>query len=65
MAKRISTTFYLEDDQIRDIRALSQATEVTQASMIREAIQNYLDSRRSEIPRAGKDPRQMDIPGVR
>jgi hypothetical protein len=59
MARRkISTTVYLEPAQLRDLRALSDHTRVPQASMIREAVHQYLASRRSEIPPAEDHPDQ-------
>lgn len=59
--KKVSTTVYLEPEQVRDLKALSDSTREPQASMIRQAIQDYLDDRRSEIPVAGPDPRQVPI----
>ena len=53
----------LEADQARDLKALAESTRVPMASMIREAVQAYLDARRSEIP-PPIDPRQMEIPGA-
>ena len=60
MARKESTTVYLEPAQLRDLRALSKSTRVPQASMIREAVHQYLASRRSEIPRE-QDPAQVNL----
>ena len=59
--RKISMTIYLEPEQVRDLRALSDSTRRPQASMIREAIQDYLNVRRSEIPSAEQDPRQRTL----
>lgn len=65
MARRkVAATFWLEPEQIRDLRALSFATGAPQAVMVREALHSYLAGRRSEIPPAEPDPNQTVIPGT-
>ena len=59
--RKVSITIYLEPEQVRDLRVLSDSTRRPQASMIREAIQDYLDSRRSEIPPTAPDPCQTTL----
>lgn len=59
--KKISTTVYLEPSQVRDLKALSDLTRVPQAVLIRDALQDYLNGRRHEIPNPSPDPRQLDL----
>lgn len=56
--KKIATTVYLEPEQDRDLKALHRKTRRPVASLIREAIADYLVARRQEIPVEAEDPRQ-------
>ena len=62
MARRKqSMTVFLEPEQLRDLRALAEVTRVPQSSLLRDALQALLDSRRSEIPDSEPDPRQENL----
>lgn len=62
MGRRISTTVYLDPEQIRDLRALAESTRVPMAALIRDAIDEYLWDRRLEVPVRGDDPHQAPLP---
>jgi len=58
---KISTTIYLEPEQLRDLNALRDKTRRPVAGMIREAIDEWLQERLEEIPVTGDDPRQVPM----
>lgn len=59
--KKISTTVYLDPEQVIDLAALSKATKVPQAVYVREAIDDVLKKHRDKIPAREADPRQTSI----
>ncbi len=48
-------------DQIRDLEGLGIATRKPRAAMIREALDEYLETRRHLIPSPESDPRQVPL----
>jgi predicted transcriptional regulator len=60
---KIKVTVGLEPDSLRRLRALSEATRVPWAVFVREALEEYLERRRAEIPSEDPDPRQVPMWG--
>lgn len=50
------TAIFLRQDQIEQLRLLSDLTGAPWAELIRRAIDNYLESRKDEVAEAKKSP---------
>lgn len=50
MRRKISTTVYLNPGQLEDMKALAERLRRPTAGLIREALDEYLDKRRLQLP---------------
>lgn len=62
MPRKKSTTIYLDEDVLRQLRQLSSRTKVPIAAYIREDVELVLQRHKRLLPRLGDAPAVVDSP---